>query len=318
MKQLKYPAKINMKPLASSNAKSNQPTNQHSLHAKRQVNSRKHHIFPTKSSDDDDEFKKELYLGFFADTQQQTCITVPIDGNIEAPMFYRQVVNAINNTSEQDVIEFEINSGGGRLDGLCSLLSAMKRTSAEKIALINGDCHSAASMLALACDAAVVSPYASMLVHNASGGTLGKIADMRGQLEHLNNFTDELFRDTYKLFLSEEEIEDCLGGKELWLNASQIIERLQHRQKICQEQAEAEQEDDEQEYLTDGEKEDSCTSSCGKCCDCDEAECCGDNEECNGSCGSGIGVYPKEVPDYLIPAKPLPKPNKTKPKKKAT
>jgi ATP-dependent protease ClpP protease subunit len=203
--------------------------------AKAHVQYQRNHIRPTLEQEDDEVNPKDMFLGYFTEHQQQQCVTIPIDSFIKEPMYYRQVVNAITQCNENDVIEFEINSPGGSLAGLCSLLSAMQRTPAEKTALINGDCHSAASMLALSCDAVVVSPYASMLVHNASAGTIGKIADMRSHMDHLNNFTDRLFSDTYRGFLSEKEIKECLGGKELWLNAEDIVERLQARAQMIQE-----------------------------------------------------------------------------------
>jgi len=183
----------------------------------------------TEDEDDNSYFSegKEKHLGYFSRTKQSICITIPIDEPIYDASYYRQCTQAIVNTSEDDVIEFDINSAGGDKSGLVSLLTAMRKTNAETVANINGDCHSAASMLAMHCNSVYVSPFSSMMVHFVSYGVYGKATDIKSQVIHTHETNEQFFRDTYRLFLTDEEIEKCINGFELWLDADQISHRMQ-------------------------------------------------------------------------------------------
>jgi hypothetical protein len=41
--------------------------------------------------------------------------------------------------------------------------------------------------------------------------------------------SEQLFRDTYKYFLTESEITRCIEGLELWLSADDIRKRLERK-----------------------------------------------------------------------------------------
>jgi len=220
--------------------------------------------FKGKANDDDDDLDDKLFgnkqLGYFTQTQTSTCIVVPIDEPVKDAAYYRQVVQAISNTSEGDQIQFEINSPGGDLAGLIALLTAMSKTEATKVAHINGDCHSASSMLALNCDGVYVSPYASMLVHFVSFGSSGKATDIKSHVNHIHSTSEQLFRETYELFLTEEEIEKCIGGFELWLNYDEISRRLEYKYSILNSEDEPKEQlndelDDEPDVTSEEEEE---------------------------------------------------------------
>lgn len=148
----------------------------------------------------------------------------------------------------------------------------MERTEAVKVAHINSDCHSAASMLALSCDQIFVSPYASMLVHHLSYGSAGKAADVRAYVNHIHGTGEKLFRETYELFLTEDEIEKVLAGFELWLDADDIVRRLTLKYEALEKM-----EEDLQQL---------------------ESECEGDCSGCNKSCSEEAT---EALPEVLTP-----------------
>lgn len=185
------------------------------------------------SDDKSDDTKEPKQLAYYRRTKELVNLSIPIDEEFKAPIYYRQVCRAIKDTSPSDTIEFEINSSGGRLDGLVALLAAMNSTEASTQANIFGNCHSAASMLALNCDNITVSPFSTMLVHYISFGTYGKVSDIKKYTSHIDKVAEKLFRDTYLNFLTEEEIEKCLDGHELWLDSDGINQRLQHKYNIA-------------------------------------------------------------------------------------
>lgn len=159
-------------------------------------------------------------------------IIVPIDEVVQEASYYRAVSQAISQASGGDVVKFEINSTGGRFDGLVALLHSVVGTPATTVAEIVGECHSAASILALHCDEIFVGPYATMLCHSVRYGYVGKGADVEAYVNHTTKITEKLMRETYTGFLSEAEIIELLKGRELYLDSLEIIERLKVREEL--------------------------------------------------------------------------------------
>lgn len=210
------------------------------------------------SFEDDVQMQHDKYLEFYTEQISSIAMTVHVDQEIREPSYYRQVVQGISNLSEGDQLTFNISSPGGRLDGLEVVLSAIDNTDAVTIANIAGQCHSAASILALRCNIIYVSPHASMLVHFISFGSAGASNHVLKQAEHTKKVSEKLFRDTYYGFLTEEEINKCIEDDyQLWLTSEDILERLTIRQEKYQELAEQEESEDE-EY-------------CGDCQECDNS-----------------------------------------------
>jgi ATP-dependent protease ClpP protease subunit len=206
--------------------------------------------YKIKSARDDDEEEDqpqrgEQYLSYAERQVNLSQITVPIDEPIRGAKYYRQVCYRISQLSEHDSVKFIINSPGGDLDGLVSILHAMKASEVETHAEITGICHSAASMLALSCDNIFVSPYATMMVHYVSFGAIGQGAHVRDRVKHTLDFTEALFKDTYSGFLTDSEISEVIEGKELWMGAEEISKRLE---RLIEYRNKEEEEDDEEDY----------------------------------------------------------------------
>lgn len=184
-------------------------------------------------SEDEDETQVSGFSPLFLDYTERsirlTQLSVPIDESFKEPKYYRKVADRIASLGANDEVRFLINSPGGRLDGLVTLLDSLEQTDANSVAVISGEAHSAASILALNCKQVYVSDYSTMLVHNISFGAIGKGSDVRDQVKHTLDFSERIFRQTYSGFLTEEEILQVLNGKEIWLVGEEIAERLESK-----------------------------------------------------------------------------------------
>lgn len=189
-----------------------------------------------KGEDDEDEFFPQK-LGYSYTQEVRTQATVHLNQPFMAPGYYDNVVDALDRAQEGDVFRFIIASPGGRMDGLLSLLDAVERTEAICIASIVGDCSSAASIFALSCHQVTVGRYAEMLVHSARYGTIGKSSDVLSHVLHTTKVTERVMRDAYAGFLSEQEINEVLNGKELYLDSDEIVERLEAREEYFESKA---------------------------------------------------------------------------------
>ena len=181
----------------------------------------------------DDEFDDlaSAYLLPNIRTMQVRHVSISIDEEVKSPKYYRAIAEELQSLNSNDYVQFRINSPGGSLWGLITLLQAIEQTDANVLAIIEGECHSAASILALNCPNVMVSPFASMMIHNVSYGTFGKDADIVAHVSSISEYSKRLVNETYKGFLSDAEIEAVLNGKEIWLQADEIEQRLEARSK---------------------------------------------------------------------------------------
>ena len=171
-------------------------------------------------------------LGYFMKQKVATQYTVTIDEPFVSPSYYRGVVSMLMGASEDDTVIFLINSPGGQLNGLLALVEGVKMTDATTIAVLVGECASAASMFALHCDTIFVSDNATMLCHNISYGTGGKGSDILSHVQHVSKTSEKLLRKTYEHFLSPQEINEMINGREIYLDSDEIKQRLEHKQQV--------------------------------------------------------------------------------------
>jgi len=224
---MKYtlPQSNNFKKLSTSKYKALGKT----PHGKYPAPSVQYKVQPQLFSEEDEAEVHEDYLGYSERSTVSTCVTIPIDTSFKSASHYRHVVSRIVNTSKDDLIEFEIHSPGGQYNGLSAILSAILRTEASTVAYLNGECHSAASMLALSCDSVQVSPFATMLCHFTNFGYAGKASDVMRAVSHIHDTGIEVFCAIYEGFLSEEELLSCIDGKEYWFDAEEAGKRMVRR-----------------------------------------------------------------------------------------
>jgi len=189
----------------------------------------------TGQDEDDGEFTGgKNTLGYFVKQKVATQYTVTIDEPFVSPSYYRGVVSMLMSANEEDSVIFLINSPGGQLNGLLALVEGVKMTDATTMAVLIGECASAASMFALHCDTVFVSDNATMLCHNISYGTGGKGSDILSHVQHVSKTSEKLLRKTYEHFLTEKEIDEMINGREIYLDADEIKERLDKKSKILE------------------------------------------------------------------------------------
>ena len=77
-----------------------------------------------------------------------------------------------------------------------------------------------------------------MLCHSARWTFGGKSGDVLSNALHNKKVSDQVMRRVYHNFLSPSEIEAVIEGKELYLDADEICERLAQREELSQQEEE--------------------------------------------------------------------------------
>lgn len=193
--------------------------------------------FTRNNEDDEDESmpKDGGQLQFYTKVNRIYQHDVFIDQPFVDSSYYRNVIAMLNDASPDDLVIFHLNSPGGLLSGLQSLVEAVKGTEAHTVAYIVGQCASAASLFSMYCDSVVVSDLASIMVHHVSYSTGGKNSDIIAHTQHIAKTSEKLIRETYTGWLSEQEIEEVLNGREIYFDADEARERFAKRVEYFEE-----------------------------------------------------------------------------------
>ena len=165
-----------------------------------------------------------------------TNLKVVFDDEIGEPSKYTNLINRIESLTENDQIELVLDTVGGNADATISLVNALQSTQANVMGVIRNRCYSAGSVLAMVCHELYISPYARMMIHTKTGGYFGKDPDLESDYEFNQKYFKNFFRDIYKHFLTDAEIEDVLQGRDIWIDAEGITSRLERKIEILEKE----------------------------------------------------------------------------------
>jgi ATP-dependent protease ClpP protease subunit len=168
-----------------------------------------------------------------------------LSGAIEGPENYTDWFDQIRNATSADTITIHINSPGGSLATALQFFRVLGESQATIIASIEGEAMSAATIIMMQADAYLISPHSMFMFHNYSGGAFGKGGEMMDQLEFERLWSTNFLHDVYKDFLTEDEVNNILDNRDIWLTTDEVSERLSNRAQIIQK--EKEDEDSEEE-----------------------------------------------------------------------
>lgn len=157
---------------------------------------------------------------------------------IEEPFKYDDWYRVCDSAVSEDIIVVHLNSPGGILDSAIQIYDALRKTSAGVVVKIEGGCCSGASMIAMAADELEMSPLGYMMIHSMSGGTGGKLGNMVENAEFHKKWFSKVMHVVYGNFCTKSEIDSILEGKDLWLDADEVLERFSHIKEVRMNSAE--------------------------------------------------------------------------------
>jgi ATP-dependent protease ClpP protease subunit len=152
-----------------------------------------------------------------------------LTGDIESAENYIDWFDTIRHAGEHDAIKIYINSYGGDLFTAIQFLRVLAETPATKIISVEGACMSAATMVFMCADNYEVTPHSVFMFHNYSGGTIGKGGEMIDQLLHERKWSENLLRNIYEDFMTDDEIKSMLDNKDIWMDGEEVVKRINAR-----------------------------------------------------------------------------------------
>jgi len=139
-----------------------------------------------------------------------------------------KVFNQLQRATDNDYIEFRINSGGGFIaEGQQFYNLLQYKFQGKSVAILDNYGYSMGALLFCMAEKRVIYPHSDFMFHNYSAGAFGKGNELEARVKHLakitRNFSKEIIVD--KGFLSKKEFKQMLNGKDFWMDAKELCER---------------------------------------------------------------------------------------------
>jgi ATP-dependent protease ClpP protease subunit len=154
------------------------------------------------------------------------------------PIHYIDQFNTIRHAQEEDTVRIILNTRGGVLATALQFIRVMGESKAHIITSIEGDCMSAGTMIFLAGHEFEIAAHSSIMIHNYTGGIIGKAHEIHSQSDFQKQWATDFYNDIYDQFLTKEEIDLVLSGKDLYMTTNEAALRcdklLTYREELAE------------------------------------------------------------------------------------
>lgn len=169
-----------------------------------------------------------------------TVYDVFLQGDINESEDFLEATLILSQAQENDVVNIHLNSCGGSLHAVDSLIHSMMKTDALVHVIATGQVASAATFVLLSGDSFEISQNCSIMMHNASYGTGGKASDIKAYVDHSEELIHRVINSYYKHFFTDKELEELFAGKEFYMFGEEFVERLSRRMEALEAEMEEE------------------------------------------------------------------------------
>jgi ATP-dependent protease ClpP protease subunit len=153
-------------------------------------------------------------------------------GIIEDASQFVSAIEVLNTASENDAVYIHLSTPGGSIEAADTFIDAMRNCEGRVVVKASGGCHSAGTIILINSDEFILSENFHALLHNGSTGSGGKFSDWKAEVRHTEKYMESILRKTYEGFLTAEEIEQLIEGRDFWLDAQQFCERYENRNEM--------------------------------------------------------------------------------------
>lgn len=151
---------------------------------------------------------------------------------IEEPATMINVIELLSSGRPEDEFVLHINGPGGQIDTTVQLLTAMGKCQSNIVTMLEFMGASAHSLIFLSGDQFQVSEFATIMIHNASGGAWGKLQEATSSIKNIEVTCHKLMDKVYGGFLTPKEIREVKDGKDFYFEADQIVKRVAKMRKF--------------------------------------------------------------------------------------
>lgn len=180
-------------------------------------------VLPNQESDKIPQYKQTIPVNIYH---------FYIIDEIGDPQSFLDLINILKTAEEHDTVFIYLNTPGGSLQTTVQILSAMRQCTGTVVTCLEGEVCSAGTLIFLAGDKHIVNANCTFMIHNYSSWGGGKGNEVALRVRYFEQYFRTLAFDLYKGFLTDEEIESVMEGKDYWMDSNSVIERLNVRNSI--------------------------------------------------------------------------------------
>lgn len=181
--------------------------------------------------------QKEFNVGYVP--HKSGTYKIEIDSIIENVGQFSTAIQVLEQAKEDDEVVIYLQTPGGSVDAGEAFIHAMRKCNAPIHIVATGGVHSMGSQILLESDSFELSAGFNSLIHCGQDGAYGNVNEYRSKSKFDEDFRTRQFKQTYEGFLTEQEMEDVLAGKDIWLDANGWCERAQARMNHYRDKFEA-------------------------------------------------------------------------------
>ena len=134
------------------------------------------------------------------------------------------LLHALRGGQENDLLEIRINSDGGSIIELQSIQNVISQYFKGRVTTILDNVgFSCGAMLFLMGDVKVAFEHSEMMLHQATYGVLGAMESVKQHVEFRQKSLENYFKSIVSGYFSDDEINEILSGKDLWLNVDDMV-----------------------------------------------------------------------------------------------
>lgn len=150
---------------------------------------------------------------------------VYLTDHISYPSEYNKMCYVLDTAKSGDVVTIHINNGGGHIDSAFQIINSMKNSKAHIIGKLSGTVASASTVISLYCHELIVADFTAFMIHNYSGGVVGKGHEIKAQQDFVDRELNTAFRSIYNGFLTEKEMSQVINGRDIRIGKDEILSR---------------------------------------------------------------------------------------------
>jgi len=145
-----------------------------------------------------------------------------IHGEIGDSEEYVDLLDTMYSATGNDIIILHLNTPGGYLNTAVEIVHAIAQTEATVVGSADGQVASAGSLLFFACHSFLLGEFCEVMLHDGSGGAIGKINENLKSAEFTSKRLSHIYHTIYGRFFSQEQVDNVLDGKDLYLTAGDV------------------------------------------------------------------------------------------------
>lgn len=144
---------------------------------------------------------------------------------------YIDFLRAVTDARQNDEITIHLNCYGGDITTAFNIADVLTNSQAAVNISIEGNCCSAATIIALVGDSWNILPHSYFMIHSYSAFRFGKRQELNASSEFDKKWLDTALRNIYRDFLDEDELDRMMKGEDFYFTAEEVADRLNNYRK---------------------------------------------------------------------------------------